>query len=79
MVLPCRHSSDGKTGTREELDCPKSRRRRRAGIQGIEGSAPGDHVLLFVQWGLVHRLKVAVDRLGGMVRPFVVYVEVAVL
>lgn len=58
---------------------PQVSRRQQAGVQGIKGSVPGDHVLLFVKWGLVHRPQVAVDRLGGMVGALVVHVEVVVL
>lgn len=51
-VLPCPHSSGGKTEGREESECPKSHRRQQAGVQGIRGSAPRDHILLLIQRGL---------------------------
>lgn len=69
----------GKTEAREEPEGRKSPRRHHAGVRGIKGSAPGEHILLLVQRAPVHGLQVAVDRLGGMVGALVVHVEVAVL
>lgn len=75
MTLPWSQSSDRRTE-----ECPVtwkgpgwSLRWRRC------CSAPGEHILLVIQWDLAQRLKVAIDRLGFMLEALVGHVEVAAL